>query len=263
MTIAIRRGCGKRTAGGIYLVTEFSVTGLPLRLFLYDPPWVPMTDEGDIWYPGVQGMSLALRPSSEVYDVWDWIGAENYPYFPDFWEEGRRFEFSRKMPPSTAFELLEVGKSQTIGVHPKGLWASDSPEELAYIYGSAQPDIFSCPHGKSAHEYYFEHSAPYETPPVEFCTALLWQMVDVVDEGRIIGPRDMPRGLKKGEEPTFTYVCASIVPELSGHWMPAAVYHLPIHAIEIINDPLEGKHEESLDIVASSGTNMPYRVVDA
>lgn len=257
MPMPIRRGCGdSRTPGDIYGVTEFSSHGIPLRLFLYDPPWIPRDKEGEIWYPGAQGVAVALRPGSDAtYDVWDWIGAgiPGYPFFPDFWEEGRRFEFSRKMPQSTPFGFLEAGISQMIGIHPKGLWIAEQ-DVLEQLYDSRLPGLFGCP---------FEFSSHMDGKSEEFCISLLWQMVDdAKEEGRVITLRDMPRGLKEGERPSFTYACAPKPSHLKGEWVPAAVYHLPIHKLEVINDPLESTHEVALEKLYASGTNIHIDVVD-
>ena len=244
MTVAVRRGCGKRTQGGVYLTTEFSAHGIPIQYFLYDPPWIPLDDEGEPWYPNSLGVALTQREDG-FCDVWDWIGSDAYPYFPDFWEEGVRFEFSRKVSPHIPFEMLKLGKSEQIGVHPKGL-PKLNKTQLDYTYDyEADTSMNSCPHHKEIHE---------DGEANEFCTRLLWQFVGH-------GPypnytREFPV-----DDPVFSYLCAPL-PDTLVEWYPAALYHLPIHKIEVINDPVEGLHEDRVEILIGSGTDIPFEVVE-
>lgn len=254
MTVNIRRGCGYRVAGGVYLVTEFSPYGTPLRLFLFDPPMILRTENGEMWNPGARGIHLAERPDTPgVVDAYDWIGEEYYPFFPDFWEEGKRFEFSRRAQKNLDFSLLSP-QSQIIGVHPLGL-----------------PAIAEFTNGP-----FREHNIDHvELPPCpfddlhhivgdEFCISTLWQLVgnkqfDKPEER--LHTEMFPRHLTKGEPPTFTYTAAYPFTDFDNKWLPAAMYHLPISRIEIVRDVAEGKHEETYEKIYRT-TALPVEVVD-
>ena len=243
---SIRRGCGKRAAGGVYLTTELSTRGIPLRYFLIDPPWVPMVD-GEVWLPPVQGLAIEPRPSDpNIWDVWDWIGAGGYPFFPDFYEEGARFEFSRRSPPDLNFELLTT-KSYHVYVHPRGL-----PEN--HLRGNLHADLVDgvslevCPTDSSDAEHYTK----------EFCTGLLWQLVGTEHIPGRLHVVEIPRDFKP---PTFRYYAATPPKGFVPKWVPAAVLKLPIHKIEVIQDPLSDKDEENYQKVLDSGTEIPVEIV--
>jgi hypothetical protein len=76
------RGCGDRTPGGLYIESGLGLGGVPLEHFLVDPP-----------LPVPEGLNLINKPQivvdteTGVAHLWLWIGAEWYPYVPDYLEE--------------------------------------------------------------------------------------------------------------------------------------------------------------------------------
>jgi hypothetical protein len=249
----IRRGCGKRVAGGIYITTEVGREGIPVNAFLFDPPWVPVDGKGLVHYPGRVGLHMVENPWEDgVVDIWDWIGATYYPYFPDFWEEFCRYGLSRRISISADFDLLSTD-SQIIGFHPMGIL--QGTEELytdldtEHVYGTGM-DL--CPHNK-------EH----DTPENRFCIRYLWQLIGTLSEdGERLHERQMPQG----GEPQFTYDVAYAPWWISrkkykADWIPAAMFHLPIHGIEVIHDPVSGLHEQAVEKLEQSVTNLPFTIV--
>ena len=246
-----RRGCGKREKGGAYLVTHVGNIGTPLQYFLIDPPWVPVVKEtGKIWMPGSQGVALLSRPGEdEIYDVWDVIGAKYYPLFPDFYEEGRRHSFSRRIPKGSDFSLI-TEQSRHVMMHPNG-----HIENYVQLYDKLtqveETPLMGCPHHK--HDWDF----PEE---LDMCVGLLWEVIGEEDKHERGDIREMPVGLKEGETPTFIYPVHRAPKGFTPVYLPAALLKLPIHEIQVVEDPLEGRHEDVLEELELSGTKIPFNV---
>ena len=128
------RGCGDRTAGGLYLELKTSEHGRPLLDFLLDPPvrigkeWEK--DRGiTLSALGVQMFSETLPSGRVVKHIVDVIGKEHYPNLADYLEESSRLGISRKL--SSRLNLSGITKESTlIMVHDKA-WVGnmyDYPE---------------------------------------------------------------------------------------------------------------------------------------
>lgn len=133
--IPVPRGCGEREPGGVYLECGLSDHGLPLEAFLVDPP-LPVPDGLDLinkpqlWQRTTSSGEPTLDEWEQpIYDVLLWIGAEYYPYCPDFIEEVRRFGASRRLNPNLDLSMLSRS-SRMILAHPFALnteWQSQRP----------------------------------------------------------------------------------------------------------------------------------------
>jgi len=131
----VERGCGERQPGGVYLETGLSSHGRPLEEFLLDPP-LPVPDGLDlINKPQLWQRTFPLgEPVSDaeehpIYDILMWVGAEFYPYCPDFIEEVRRYGASRRLNPNLDLSLLSRA-SRMILVHPRArnlAWQTQTP----------------------------------------------------------------------------------------------------------------------------------------
>ena len=105
------RGCGERKAGDLYLCVGQSEGGKPIEHFMLDPP-IP-------WHKGhFQGCELFTR-SDGIVDIIMWVGAEHYPFIPDFIEEARHHGISKKIPRSGDYSMLTPFKSTLMLVHPR------------------------------------------------------------------------------------------------------------------------------------------------
>lgn len=135
--IPVPRGCGEREPGGVYIECGLSNHGLPLEAFLVDPP-VPVPDGLDLinkpqlWQRTMPSGEPTLDEREQpIYDLLIWIGAEFYPYCPDFIEEVRRFGASRRLNPNLDLSLL-TRSSRMILVHPAVLntqWQAQHPPQ--------------------------------------------------------------------------------------------------------------------------------------
>jgi len=133
--IPVPRGCGEREPGGIYIECGLSDHGLPLEAFLVDPPLpipegLDLINKSQLWQRTMPSGEPALDVWEQpIYDLLIWIGAEFYPYCPDFIEEVRRFGASRRLNPNLDLSLLSRA-SRMILAHPSVLntqWQSQRP----------------------------------------------------------------------------------------------------------------------------------------
>lgn len=111
-TIPEPRGCGDRTPGGLYIESGLGPGGVPLEHFLVDPP-LPVPDGLDL----VNKPQIVEDTETGIAHLWLWIGAEWYPYCPDYIEETRHLGASRKLNPQLDLSRLTPG-SRMILVHP-------------------------------------------------------------------------------------------------------------------------------------------------
>lgn len=256
--VAVARGCGTRSPGGVYLVTSLGGDGVPLADCVVDPP-VPVDATAVGLSP--QGMALA-RTSAGNTRVLDWVGAESYPNTADYVEEVALFGSSRRVPRSFDFALL-TPKSQHVLVHPRAivenrqwLWeggtALSEGQEHSYLSRQrrAQGGGF-CPFRGDAHDPDVE--ALRQRRVEQMCAALWWEVL-------------LPKSVRWDEDqagfeaqcqrtqtvvrrmPSFSYEGYTL-PDRD-LWVPqfalGAFLALPITRIEVVSDPEEGAHREAL-----------------
>ncbi len=106
------RGCGTRTSGGLYACVSRSPTGLPIESFILDP--------ARLW-KGEPFRAPILYERQSGFDMLVWIGAEFYPFVPDFIEEARAMGISRRIPRGFPIEKLVPKESRMILIHPKSI----------------------------------------------------------------------------------------------------------------------------------------------
>ena len=108
----IKRGCGYRKAGGVYLECNGSPYGSkPMNDFLLDPP-LPLAVDCK------RGVELQERQGTTM--ILDFVGASNYPFASDFIVEGMKYGFSRLVSKNLDFSRIQPG-SRLLLVHEKGL----------------------------------------------------------------------------------------------------------------------------------------------
>ena len=131
----VPRGCGDREPGGVYAECGLSPRGRPLEEFLIDPPLpipagLDLVNKPQTW----QRMLPTGEPSIDreglpIYDLLIWVGAEHYPYCPDFLEEVKRYGASRRLNPNLDLSLLSRSSRMILG-HPLVLntaWRTQRP----------------------------------------------------------------------------------------------------------------------------------------
>jgi hypothetical protein len=248
------RGCGTRIPGAAYVCTDFSPVGLPPNAFLFDPPWVPEDSKGQRYYPNSLGLHFVENPwEPEVYDIWDWIGENYYPVFPDFWEEFLRYGLSRRISVTADFNKL-TQKTYIVGFHKFGILRGTHQlyEHLLdeWEHGT---DMDLCPQNK-------EHNSEDDA----YCIRYAWQLAgNLTEDKERLYERYMPRN---ADQTQFIYN-AAYAPywitnkRYKAEWIPAAMFRLPVTRIEVIEDPMGGLHEIAIDRLDQSVTDVPFVIV--
>jgi len=108
-----KRGCGTRRADGLYMCVGTSPIGIPIEEFILDPVRE---------FRGKHFLSPILYEQEDgIYDVLIWIGAEFYPFVPDFIEEAQWMGISRKIRKNFPLERLTPGESRMILIHKRAI----------------------------------------------------------------------------------------------------------------------------------------------
>jgi hypothetical protein len=146
----VPRGCGEREPGGVYCESGLSPWGRPLEEFLIDPP-LPIPDGLDLinkpqlWQRMLPSGEPALDEQGQpIYDLLIWVGAEFYPYCPDYLEEVRRYGASRRLNPNLDLSNLSRA-SRMILAHPRAintLWHEQQPPQQCgkHVPGHAEEE---------------------------------------------------------------------------------------------------------------------------
>src|SRR5258708_15915173 len=133
----VPRGCGDREPGGVYAECGLSPRGRPLEEFLIDPPLpipagLDLINKPQTWQRMLPSGEPALDVEGlPIYDLLIWVGAEHYPYCPDYLEETRRHGAARRLNPNPRLPLLSP-TSRMILAHPLVLntaWQTQRPPE--------------------------------------------------------------------------------------------------------------------------------------
>lgn len=256
----VKRGCGYRKAGGIYLTCPLSRYGMPLEHFLIDPPihevdvdgeMVPIKEAWRLSSVGVTIMQIpALTPDTpETYHVVDIIGAEYYPNAADFLEEVRNFGLSRRISKNADFHKLTRG-SRIVVAHPAG--HIDQYNEYYEREPVFAQDEYPCPKPHLDHPF---HSQDIEYPDV-MCSRLWWQDIRDAEDA---GGGELSRRVKR-TMPSFEYE----------GWEPPDIQPIdrrlaltaafPIPKIEVIRDNEGGKHEQAMETARVS--EIPVELED-
>ena len=255
--MAPTRGCGRRIAGGTYLVTNTSPNGRPLEHFLFCPP-LRVPDVG----LSTQGQIVVQRegrygPETVVFDH---VGEAYYPNVTDFLEEGRRFGFSWHVTPDAASKLTPV--SWMLPVHPRAFilnWRELTPRPAD-----------TCPLGKHPLEPgevdrdagWFSDAFPEKDDPYEHEMCSGWWWCDV-HEG-LVTALDAVNQLAevRRELPSLHYRALLVGSDIPRRYERGVIARLPIHGIEIIGGGARTKESYERLSRAHSDTGVPVRVVE-
>jgi len=218
----VQRGCGWPRVGKIYASIlsdeKGGFYGSPIYNFLLCPPQ-PINN----LLISAQGMTCISRGQTnsegkEIFDVFDWIGASNYPNVAD-WVEELHFGFHQLVERTFPFEKL-VPESCYFPVHPRAGIGDAAPY---FVDRQEVKGVPVCPKG---HEQHTNPSKEFLESHPAICTGLLWN--DII-EGEKIEGRKVLRKM-----PSFTYEGFSAPAEsLAGNdnHYPAFFMKIPIGRI--------------------------------
>ena len=223
ITASSDRGCGTRTGGHVYSATAVSPSGTVIfqvtnglweeeRLDWFNmcPP-----EEVDLKELGLASVGVQVLPRANsdtlIYDIWDVIGAEHYPYWPLFYDEGMRMGFSRKAQ-GIDYSLLSV-ESRHVFIHPKG-----TIENFDELFDQRITDRM-CPAGIARHN---------AGEKIDFCNALLW---DAVGDPNPL--RTMLSNEYKNIPDDYIHRYHHWPKDFKPIWRPAIMMELPITSLEL------------------------------
>jgi len=106
------RGCGSRKPGGVYICSELKPGGLPLEIFIIDPP-IPYEADKPFRVP------IIIERGGTNHLLF-WVGKEHYPFTSDFIEEARLFGASKRVLANFPIEKL-ANSSMMFFVHPEAI----------------------------------------------------------------------------------------------------------------------------------------------
>jgi hypothetical protein len=232
----------------MYVVSGDEQPDTPANLdwMLLCPPWIPWEKSPAEIGLAAQGMLVMERwengQASGIWDIWDWVGEKNYPYFPIFFEEARWQGTSRKIPPSAPIKLL-TQQSRHLFVHPKAILDLESMFTIVQTHLGLK----SCP---MAIEY---HDRPQlETGIYDWCTTYLWETVGQV------GTEKEDRNTLCALANQLSFKAAKMPYGIKPIWSPAVLAWAPIDRLEVIEDDIDGKHNDVLRLLDQGGCNIPY-----
>ncbi len=246
--LPIRRGCGRRVRGGIYLEVGLGPGGRPVEDFLIDPP-LKLGPEA-LTALGVHPVGVSLVERQGATHVLDWVGSEHYPNVADFVEEVRVAGLSRRLSRSLDFSRLGPG-SRILLIHARA-WIDNAQEYYRSLAEGAprpyqQPGARRCPRRLPGHDN-------WSNPPT-MCAQLWWQDVaggHPVDDNPFRGPRTTVR-----EMPAFSYLGLRPPDGVEARYTPAIFASFPVSRLVVISDPAGG-HEEPLR--AASRAHLPVEL---
>ena len=233
---AITRGCGTRKEGGLYACVGGNGS-MPLEGFVVDPvvPWTNGPFQGGI---------VSYQAVTGAYDLIMWVGAEYYPYVPDFLEEGRVHGFSKRIPTNLEnLHLLSAAESRLVLVHPRAGYdhrhhlRHQCPTELSAAPRISRPDPLAS--GDCNH--------PIDCDGITTnCTFSLWDLSG--HEQAAVNNHSVYQANPKHETanietPSVTYTVPNLVEGFSPYdtgkeigWYPAIFAVLPLTHFEYVTN---------------------------
>lgn len=242
-----RRWCGYPKAGMVYAYIPADeagrFAGKPSFAFAIDPTAVVpigwLSAQGMQLIPQMKdGQQVINSEGKPVYDMWDWIGENNYPNPMDWFMEITKLGFHQLVQRTFEFGKL-TPESNYIGVHAR---ASIVPVELTYK--RILPDMPLCPKQNKQH---VKNSQIQET-----CFSLLDE--DLVD-----------LSVKPGEfvirqAPSFTYGgWTTTLEQKPENYQPAAFIKLPLGRLcqfLVYKDKEQDTHKSALEELAKLDSKL-------
>jgi len=191
---SLKRACGFRKKGGIYIEIPMATHGVPLAHFLLDPP-VPSE------YGPLRG-AIPIEHGG-VTHVLSWVGESYYPFPADFFEEARRFGISRRVPRTFPVERLSP-KSWILFEHrravPKERPPTACPRDRAHPEGAAcAGHLFHLPGEEGLRENPAGLTYPVREPAIEEWTQGLFLAVPLA-AGRVVAVKTENEEVQKANE---------------------------------------------------------------
>ena len=243
----MKRQCGVRKAGGVYLMVATSPYGSPLRSFLFDPPKrIGAID--DLHRLGIGPRGVYPLRNNGVTHAADMIGQSHYPNVWDWIIEAEFMGISRLVSlRNHTFPFHELTReSRIIMGHQRGL--IENYQDIVAEMGNFERAGFECirmfPPQHRLHKL-DEMCAGLWRHDIEGMKDV--EPVDLGDERRVRGVRFLECGdVYKGFRSVTT------PPVYAYAWIGS----FPLGHIEVIEDPGDGLHEEAMEAARESGLEV-------
>ncbi len=231
----MKRQCGYRKKGGVYLTVPTSENGLPIEYFLLDPPLAVELDALGI---GPRGVHLIEKEG--VWHVFDVVGQENYPNVCDVIEEARYWGISRRCELADYSSL--TAESRLVLLHQRAFIRNfaDYPPQ----FSEQERRDFRCPKNK------------HPIDSLEGMCAGLWRH-DLV-EG--IEPVNNDPSYRRRLECGVVYTGYRRPRDIEPEYQYAIFGIFPIGQIEVVADPDDETHEKKLERARQA--QLPVRLVE-
>jgi hypothetical protein len=154
-----------------------SIFGRPLEFLIVDPALK--------WGGGTLRSPMIVPDSAGVNHIMLGIGAQNYPAFPDWFMESKKYGVSKRVPRGFPVERLTPGKSRFLLTHPRAI-----PRE------PFRAGRFPCPKEKKEHEH------PRND---QKCVGGLWPLAGLIE-----GPKAKHEVLPGDQEGKFVVKTPSV-----------------------------------------------------
>lgn len=227
-TMGVKRGCGVRAAGGIYLETGMSDHGRPVEDFLICPP-IPV----DLDALGITEVGVHLVEYKGQKVIMDVVGRQHYPNVADFVEEVRRFGVSRRAPITLPWDELDA-RVLMVFIHRNAVIKN------TWEYSDYPGATWTCPKGIP------RHHPDHDEHLSDTCGGLWWRDLPPMD------PSDQGWVDAIVEMPSFTYRAArrpaTIVPE----YQYGIFGVFPVTNVSVIHTQDEGRLRKAVTEVAKS-----------
>lgn len=181
------RGCGLPQEGGLYFTIGTTTRGgIDPRNFLIDPIY-PVDEK-----LGIKARGLSTIERDGIIHIVDWIGENNYPNFPDWFEEIGHLGFHQRVETSFDFKQLDQLNSRFLLVHPNA-YIPNVKARARLLKDSAWADetlyVDVCPMVPEKH--FKDHE------PMEMCAGLSWY--------HIVKGEEVEANLVSRSMPSFSY----------------------------------------------------------
>ncbi|MGH9838175.1 MAG: hypothetical protein ACREEM_05265 [Blastocatellia bacterium] len=233
----MKRQCGYRKKGGVYLTVPSSEDGVPIDYFLLDPPQPVELDA-----LGIAPRGVHLIEKEGVWHVFDVVGQDSYPNVCDVIEEARCSGVSRRCELADYSRLTK--ESRLVLIHQRA-YIKNYPEYPKH-FTEQERDDFRCPRKR------------HSIGALDEMCAGLWRhdLVEGVERDGS-GSRDQVfRRLECG----MPYHGYGRPAEVAPDYQYAIFAILPIGQIEVIEDPDDRTHEEKIERASKSG--LPVSLVE-
>jgi hypothetical protein len=218
------RGCGRMKSDSLYHHWSLSPGGIPISSLLLDPPWVFSQDTLDRLGISSIGIYLLPRMNSEgeriigkngqpIYDIFDIVGQEHYPYTSDFYVELCKHGASRKLAKNTQLSLLST-ESVHFLLHAKASINMENTQMLEFWHVVSED--LPCLTFQQAHNF---PTAEWLQASPEMCNRLWFHSIaekDLVKSENVC--------VRNFMEHSYRVLPAIVQPE----WQAAAFMYLPM-----------------------------------